>query len=314
MKYLQVLKMALAFLFAMTIAQLLNCQYAASAGIVGLLTIQSTKKETLQICLKRLLSFFLALICAFCIFQTIGYSAMSFSLFLLLFVGFSFFGHLEDGIAMNAVITTHYLIEKSMSFNWIQNELTIFLIGITVGILINLYMPNQRQHIQRALLLLDQKIKDLLLDMSGCLLKEQKSGSLFLEFDRVYKLIDEMSKQAYQEMNNRLLNDTQYEFQYLMMRKEQVSILYDIYELIVQIDFTGNQAQTMALFLKQISTEYHKDNNVVGLKEQLLLLNQTYQQDELPKTRDEFENRAILFTILRYLEKFIHIKYEFVHE
>ncbi len=58
MKQLQVIKMALAFFLAMTIAQCFGLQYTASAGIVGLLTIQNTRKETFQICLKRVLSFF----------------------------------------------------------------------------------------------------------------------------------------------------------------------------------------------------------------------------------------------------------------
>lgn len=314
MKLLQVIKMALAFFLAMTIAQFLHLQYAASAGIVGLLTIQSTKKETIEICLRRILSFCVALVCAFIVFQLFGYSALTFALFLILFVGISFLGHLEDGIAMNAVITTHYLIERSMSLDWIQNEFTIFVVGIMIGICINLYMPTQRKYIQQSLSLLDQKIKDLIMNMSKCLLKETKSGSLFQEFEQVSKLIDNMSKQAYQEMNNRLLNDTRYEFQYLMMRKQQLSILYDIYSFIVQIDFTGEQAQTMSSFLQTISTEYHEDNDVEQLKEQIQLLNETYKQDILPQTREEFENRAILFMILRYLEKFLDVKYAFVHE
>lgn len=50
MKQLQVIKMALAFFLAMTIAQCFGLQYTASAGIVGLLTIQNTRKETFQIC------------------------------------------------------------------------------------------------------------------------------------------------------------------------------------------------------------------------------------------------------------------------
>ena len=56
MKQLQVIKMALAFFLAMTIAQCFGLQYTASAGIVGLLTIQNTRKETFQICLKRVFS------------------------------------------------------------------------------------------------------------------------------------------------------------------------------------------------------------------------------------------------------------------
>lgn len=311
MKFLQVMKMSLAFFIAMTIAQLLGLRYAPSAGIVGLLTIQNTRKETFQICLKRVLSFFLALICAEIVFQIFQYSALSFAIFLILFVGFSFLGHLEDGIAMNAVIATHYLIEESMNVFWIKNEFGIFMIGIFVGILINLYMPSQRIKIEQSLYQLDENIKVLLVRMSDCLLKEQKQGSLYMEFEKVFDMVEMMSKQTYEEVNNRLLNDTKYELQYLLMRKEQLAVLKDIYDLIVHIDFVGNQAFDMSHFLNQVALEYHKNNNVENLKHQFMLLKQHYQHEELPKTREEFENRAMLYTILHYLEKFLDLKAHF---
>ena len=311
MKQLQVIKMALAFFLAMTIAQCFGLQYTASAGIVGLLTIQNTRKETFQICLKRVLFFFLAFICAYVVFLIFGYSAMSFAIFLFIFIGLSFLGHLEDGIAMNAVIATHYLIEESMNLFWIQNEFGIFMIGLLIGILINLYMPSQRTKIEQSLFELDQNIKELLVRMSTCLLKEQKQGSLFDEFENVLELVERMTKQTYAEVNNRLLNDTKYELQYLLMRKEQINVLKDIYDFIVRIDFVGNQALDMSDFINKMSFEYHENNDVEGLKEELSILKKHYQHDELPQTREEFENRAMLYTILCYLEKFLDLKSNF---
>lgn len=314
MKRLQVIKMAVAFFLAMTIAQFFDLQYTASAGIVGLLTIQNTRKETFQICLKRVLSFFLAFICAFIVFRFYGYSAMSFAIFLTIFIGLSFFGGLEDGIAMNAVIATHYLIEESMNFFWIQNEFGIFMIGLFSGILINLYMPSQRKKIEQSLFELDQNIKELLVRMSNCLLKERKQGSLYNEFESVFELVEMMTKQTYAEMNNRLVNDTKYELQYLLMRKEQVNVLKDIYDLIVRIDFVGNQALDMSDFINKMSLEYHENNDVENLKKELIVLKKHYQHDELPQTRIEFENRAMLYTILCYLEKFLDLKSVFCEQ
>lgn len=312
MKYLQVIKMSLAFFLAMMIAQAFQLSYVASAGIVALLTIQNTRKETFQICLKRVLSFCISLLCAFFVFLVLGYSAFSFAIFLMFFIAISYYGHLEDGIAMNAVITTHYLIENSMSQEWIINEFMIFMIGILIGILINLYMPSQMKSIQKSLNEIDQNIKEILNRLSLCLLKKQKTGSLYPVFDDIFKQIEVMSKQTYQEMNNRLLNDTRYEFQYLVMRKEQLSILYDIYGFIVDIDFVGDQAKYLSQFLNEISKEYHENNDALYLKEQLASVKQHYRQEQLPITRDEFENRAKLYTILCYLEKFVDLKYKFM--
>ena len=67
----------------------------------------------------------------------------------------------------------------------------------------------------------------------------------------------------------------------------------------------------MSDFFKQVSLEYHENNDVVNLKHQLILLKQHYQHEALPQTREEFENRAMLYTILCYLEKFLDLKSDF---
>lgn len=311
MKFLKTIKMALAFFVAMSIAQFFSFQYATSAGIVGILTIQNTKKETLFICLKRILSFFVSLLSALIVFSVFGYSAMSFAFFLLIFVGISLIFHLEDGIAMNAVITTHYLIEQSMSIQWIQNEMAIFAIGMSIGMLVNLYMPSQQKQIRHSLQKLDIQIKNILMQMSGCLLQEKKTGRLYEVFQEVSLTLDKMFQSVYDEMNNQLLKDTKYEFEYLSMRKEQIIVLKDIYDLMIQIEFHGKQVIFISDFLKHMAVEYHEDNDVHALQQRLMDLKRKFQQDALPQSRDEFENRAILFTMFTYLQKFLELKYQF---
>lgn len=311
MKLLKMVKMSLAFWIAMSIAQVFSFQYAPSAGIVAILTIQNTKKETLTICLKRILSFFVSLLSAFVVFSVIGYSALSFSIFLFIFVGFSFLFHLEDGIAMNAVITTHYLIEKSMNLYWIQNEMSIFTIGICVGILVNLYMPSRQHQIRQSLESVDAQMKNILIQMSHCLMKEKKTGLLYQTFDELLLMIDEMLSQAYEQINNQLINDTKYEVNYLLMRKRQLLVLKDIYDLLIQIEFNGKQVLLISQYFEEMAKEYHEDNDVLHLKHCFDQLEFQFQQDALPQTRYEFENRAILYTMFTYLQKFLNLKQEF---
>lgn len=313
MKLLKMFKMSLAFFLAMSIAQMSSFQYAASAGIVAILTIQNTKKETLLICLKRILSFFVSLLSALFVFSLMGYNAFSFSVFLIIFIGFSFLFHLEDGIAMNAVITTHYLIEKSMSLYWIQNEMAIFMIGMSIGILINLYMPSRQHQIRQSLERLDNQIKEILIRMSRCLMKEKKTGLLYQTFDDLLLKIDDMLLKAYEQMNNQLWKDTKYEVDYLLMRKRQLLVLKDIYDLMIQIEFNGKQVLLISQYFKEMAKEYHENNDVSHLKTNFDQLRWHFQQDELPKTRHEFENRAILYTMFTYIKKFLHLKEEFYH-
>lgn len=305
--------MAFAFLFAMGIAQTLQLQYAPSAGIVALLTIQNTRKETFLIGIRRFFSFFIALFYSCFIFQVLGYHVTSFAVFLIVFVGTSFSFHLEDGIAMNAVIITHFLIEESMSQEWIYNEFQIFLIGMIVGILMNLYMPSQRKKIQIALVQMDESMKDLIIQIADCLVLKCQYQSVDERFDEFKRKLKFMLVETSQQMDNQLLQDTQYEFQYILMRRQQLTVLQDIYDLLKRINWYGEQAQLISQYLYMIATVFHKDNDVQQLYDWLDKLDTYFDKDALPQSRLEFENRALLFTILMYIRKFLDLKYEFQH-
>lgn len=311
---IRVIKMASAFFISMTLANVLQLNYAPSAGIVGLLTIQNTKKETLTICLKRIASFILSLISAYIVFHLVGYSALSFSIFLVVFVSFSFLLKLEDGLAMNSVITTHYLIEKSMSIEWICNEMMIFGIGIFVGFVINLYTRSNKEKIKQSMYELDETIKGMMKSMSLCLNKETKSGILYDEFDKIFQTIDVMISEVYLDMNNQLYGDSKYELEYLYMRQSQLHILKDIYDLMMKVKWTGKQSSYISEYLYDVSQEFHKDNDVIGLKEKLQELNHLFEKDDLPYMRYEFENRALLYTMMQYISKFLDVKQEFMQK
>ena len=303
--------MSLAFLLAMTIADYFQFNYSASAGIVAILTIQNTKKETLKIGLKRLISFIISLLWGLFVFHIFGYSVLSFSLFLIFFISSSYYFHLEDGIAMNAVISTHYLIEQSMSIHWIINELGIFMIGVSIGILMNLYMPSMRQHIQESLYQIDESMRDIIKIIADCLIDKCPFQSVEKMIDDAHQHMLTMIEQTTEQMNNQLFYDTQYELEYLYMRKQQLSILKDIYQLLHSISWQSQQAHLISQYLYSITYVYHKDNDVKELSHQLQQLEHYFETIELPQTRLEFENRAILFTILTYLQKFLRLKNEF---
>ena len=56
---LKVLKIAVGSCMAVAIAQFFKLQYPTSAGIIALLTVQDTRKDTIQLTAERLLSYLL---------------------------------------------------------------------------------------------------------------------------------------------------------------------------------------------------------------------------------------------------------------
>ena len=99
--------------------------------------------------------------------------------------------------------------------------------------------------------------------------------------------------------------------QYLMMRREQCEILRMIYRQICKLTLIPTQAKPLSDYLQTISEQYHETNDAVALLEELDALHRFYQEQPLPETREQFENRAILYAILSDLRSLLQIKQQF---
>lgn len=317
LNFLLLLKTGIGSALAIIIANRLNLLYSASAGIITLLTIQNTKIETIYIAVKRIVSFFIAVVVAFIIFNRFGYTSIAFGGFIFIFVAICNLLGLQDGISMNAVLTTHFLIEKTMKPSFIINEASILLIGMTIGVLLNLIMPKNMEKIKRDQSIIEDRMKNILNCMSNILKGNDRCLSCAnnkegIDLKSLDSLLDDLIGKAYEDGGNTLLSETKYQISYLEMRKLQVVVLKDIFNNIENIHDVLSQSIKVSKYIEKVSKEFHELNNVKGLILELEQLYESFTKEDLPITRDEFENRAILFNILSDLESFLEIKRSFV--
>lgn len=295
---------------AILIANAFGLLYSPSAGIITLLTIQNTKKETLAVAIKRIEAFVLAALLSYLVFQSIGYTPFAFGAFVALFAAFCFLLGWKDGISMNAVLMTHFLIEGHMNLPLILNEICILAIGMGTGILLNLIMPRNRDRIRREQLGLEEEMKKAVRGIEG-LLKKQENGPDFAQLEQMAR---QLLETAYEEAGNRLLSDTRYFVSYLEMRKLQIEVLKDIASTIEQMTTLPVQAEKVAEFLGHIAASFHEKNNVTGLLAILEQQKEYFRNDRLPQTREEFEDRATLYQVMKELEYFLMLKRNFILE
>lgn len=333
--HLFVVKVGIGSAIAIIIAETLGLMYSPSAGIITLLTIQNTKKETLLIAIKRIISFLLAVAISYIMFSSFGYSPLVFGGFVLVFVGLSYLFNLKDGISMNAVLMTHFLVEKRIDMPMFANEVMILGIGMGIGIVINLIMPNYKKEILIKQQVLEDEMKKTLKSMAislrdkkACLMQEgpydnsfyqdskdeafDSSEYITIDFRSLDTILEELIRKAYEDAGNTLLTNTRYLISYLEMRRHQIEVLKVIGRNITDIPVLLKQSIPLANFLEKTSESFHELNNAKGLLEDLNNLSIQYKQDKLPVTRDEFEYRAVLFQILNELEYFLLIKRNFV--
>lgn len=309
---LKVVKIGVGALAAMLAASALGLSYVTSAGIITVLSIQNTKRETIFVIVKRSCAFLFALIIAYGCFTFLGYHLWVVGVFLLLFAAVCNLCSFQDAIAMDTVLITHFYTEQSMSLFWVRNEALLLLIGVAAGMLMNSYIPGNKKEIRKDQRHVEDQMREILGRMSEVLLdqsKEQYDGTCFGPLELRLK---ESVKRAVANRDNTLLTDTSYFITYMEMRRDQTEVLKKIYENICLLDRIPSQTFVISEFFQEISIGFHEYNNVQGLMEQLDQIQKKMKEEPLPKNREEFENRAVLYRILYELEDFLALKRRFV--
>lgn len=293
-------------------ADQLGLRYSASAGLITLLSIQDTKKETLRVVVRRLVSFVVALLLSAVCFKLFGYGVMAVGVFLLFFSAICIHFHMQEGISVNTVLMTHFLAEQSMSAGNIRNELLLLLVGAGIGVVFNLYIPGKKKQIKYSQRQIEKQMKGILGCMSEILSGKESAYGMEANLDKLDLELDHGEKSAFEDVDNTLRSETRYYIHYMSMRKVQSLVLRRIYSDMGRLLELPPQAGAIADLIGHISASFHEYNNAVDMMEELETVKWGMRQQPLPVERYEFENRAVLFQILLELEQLVVMKKDFV--
>lgn len=304
-------KLLIGTILAIIAANALSLEYAYATGIITLLTIQDTKRETVLITVKRIVIFLAMTAFSLLIFPLTGYNLLGFALVMVPYLFLCLALDMKEAIAPIAVLCTHYASSGSCSLPMIGNELLILLIGAGIGVIFNLFLSDNTRLIHKQQYQIEERMKGILSRMAHFIQIENKSeynGNCFIELDQ---LLQELETQSRNYINNHFLGNHDYFYEYMRLRKMQCGLLKRIYTDITRIVMVPEQAAKIADYLTAIAAEFHETNNAIGLLARLDALDQSFDAEPLPVTREEFENRALLYHILEDLQEFVQLKKDF---
>src|SRR5690625_4180482 len=89
-------------------------------------------------------------------FELLGYAPYVLGLLLAIFIPTAVFLKIEKGIMTSTVITLNLYAFDSIKLDFIYDQLLLIIIGIGVGLLVNLYMPS----LDKELKMLQRKLED----------------------------------------------------------------------------------------------------------------------------------------------------------
>lgn len=308
--YVKTLKIAVGSAVSIIIANLFQLSFGTAAGIITLLSVQNTKKETLFVAGRRVLAFILAMVSAYLIFNMLGYFAGSFGMFLFVFVILCEMFGLQDGISICAVLVTHFLTLKQMELQDIWNEFLLLIIGISVGAATNVYIPRNVKEIRQSQIYIEEKLKEILKELSIRLMEPKKRGEI-VKIQELHLYIQRAVAMAYENRNNTFLMDSRYFISYMELRLTQLTVLERMFLLEQRLDSQTPQAAAISGFMNRVALSLRENNNGVKLLEEFEQLRAYFENDDLPTDRKEFENRAVLYQILCELQWFVQLKTDF---
>lgn len=310
---LRAVKIAIGSSAAIYIAQHLALENAASAGTITLLTLVTTKWETVKLSLFRLITFMISVALAA---VTIGFLqsewiAYGIYIFLTIFVCHAF--GWQATISVNSVIGIHFLLYKDFSLSFIFNEFLLVFIGISIAVLLNLFYDyrHQKNGLIQSMRDTEQRLQMIMGELAAYLSAKDMQRSVWNDIRMLEQSLQEYVRDACEYQDNTFHSHPGYYIEYFEMRLNQLGILHNLHYEIKKIRKMPEQAKVVAEYMIYLAPYVVEVNTPEAQIEKLEEICAHMAEEPLPQTREEFEGRAVLYHILMDLEEFLVFKRRF---
>lgn len=311
------IRITVSALLANFVAMLIGLENPYAAGIIAILAVLNTRKETFDRVKEYSGSTILAFAIATAVFYIFGYSIYSFAVYLAVYVPLAYFLKVDAGIAPCSVLVTHFLIAESISWAWQINGLAIMFIGLFFALLANFWIPSQNQKIEMMVVDIEKQMSLILFLLEKRLLEGSKNRErIQQELKDLCKQTIELEKIAFIEYDNRDFSDDSesYYIKYAQMRQRQYEILNRITNSLDNVLPNTDENRILASIFGETAEQLDETNTGIELLGYISNLYRVFRDSSLPKSREEFESRAILYNILTEFEKFLELKRDFYQE
>lgn len=307
----KVIKTALASFLSYYLADYFGIKYGLTASIIAIISIQATKSDSIKITIERFFAVILGMSLFILLSSFLGYHYITLGIFILLFMPLCIKFRIVQGFLVTTVLATHILSEKSISLDFLLNEFYVLILGLSVGNILNLYMPTNSKTIDLIKMKVDLILKQILSDISESLKCSCVSVNEDKNFKSLKATIEEGRKFSLLDYDNTLFDKCNENLNFFSMRRRQYRILTRMRTCFKRLYITHEYSLIIAEFIAKVSENVEVNKKTTPLIEEHTELKELFSNFPLPKTRAEFENRATLFQLLQEMEEFLNAKIEF---
>lgn len=300
---------------AIFVASALELDYAITAGSIALLTIVTTKWGTLKLSLVRIITFFIATALCGIVFTHVPSQWVAYGIFTFFIVIMCDCIGWKSAISVNALVGMHFLSHMDeFSYEFIINEFLLLVIGVSISIVLNLFHAYkfEEQHLIKNMRAVEKDLAETLVEIAEYLENHMKGKEVWKDVERLEKAIEYFIQEARDYQDNTFHSHPGYYIDYFKMRRDQCKIMQNLHKEMKAIKSLPKQAQKVAEYVRYLSDYVVEKNEPVEQLTKLNFLVEEMKKEELPKTREEFESRALLYHTLMDLEDFLNCKTRFI--
>lgn len=293
------------------LAQIFDIQNYGTASAITLLSIQSTKRQSFICAFQRFLACILGMLIGSILFEQLGFQPLTVVIYFLITLPLLVRFGLQEGIVVSSVIILQLYTEEQITFSLLLNQTEMVGVGIGVALIMNLYMPSIENNLQALTRKIEDNYQFIFISLSMYMKRNEYDISLTL-INETESQLQYAKRLAFKESDNSFLKRKNYYYDYLEMREKQFLIIKDrIIPILTELESSYQQSYMIAEFLEEISLQIYEENTATDLINRLDNLKLQFSEMDLPKTREEFETRALLLTLVKELERFLNLKNQF---
>jgi len=314
--FIKATKIGIGSFIAILLAHTLGLQNETSAGIITLLSIMTTRWETLRISLYRVISYGITVFLCFVVFTYISANWLWYGIIILVLVMILEMMGWASTLSVNAVIAAHFAQTQDFSFSFIANEFLLVLIGITVAVILNFFSNHKRtrKELVGHMHYVEDTLQMILSEMADYLSNKEMQRNVWDDIIHLEEKIKEFILEACQYRDNTFTSHPEYYVNYFEMRMQQMNVLHNLHYEVKKMRTMPQQAKVVADFIRYMMSSIKNKNTLEEQIEKLKSILASQQVEHLPKDMEEFHGLAILYHILMDLEDFLIIKKRFVDE
>lgn len=304
------LKTAIGIALSIGIAGLLHLENYASAGILTILCIQTTKRKSVHAIYTRTMASLLVMLLAFIIFSIGGYNIVSLGVLVLIFLPFLVIYKLTAGFVSSIVILLHIYSANHFTLALLYNELLLLLIGFGIAFLVNFYMPDITKAMDKHRIIIEISYSKIFHEIESYL----RTGDTNWDGKELIvaeKHIAKGKAMAYMDVENHLMRKEDLYYRYFDIREKQLEIIERVLPKITSLPASVEHSTIVADFIGELSENVHSGNTVTESRKKLRKVREEFELMPLPQTHEEFLSMSALYSFIEEIDQYFAVKQGF---